>query len=347
MRLILHLDMDAFYAAVEERDNPQFRGKPVVVGADPKEGRGRGVVSTANYEARKYGIRSAMPISWAYRVNPNAIFLPVDMKRYVAVSEKIMPILKRYSEKMEQVSIDEAYLELRTDNIHQAAEVAKEIKKEIWKKEKLTCSIGIGPNKLIAKIASDYKKPNGLTVVQPEEMQSFLDPKPANVIPGVGPVTYAKLREIGVETIGDLRKITKEKMGMMFGVNGEYIWHMAKGQDTRPVVEEREIKSVGRQTTFLYDVRESGVIVDVAVKLLEEIFEELQEKGFVGKTLTVMVRYSGFETHTSQKSIDEPLTLEKAKKLAIKLLLPYLGKRPVRLIGVRISNFRFQGLHLS
>lgn len=339
MRLILHLDMDAFYAAIEERDNPRFQGKAIVVGADPNGGKGRGVVSTANYEARKYGIKSAMPISWAYKANPNAIFLPVDMKRYVTVSRKIMPILKMYSEKMEQVSIDEAYLELRTDNIHQATEVAKEIKKEIWKKEKLTCSIGIGPNKLIVKIASDYKKPNGLTVVQPEEMQSFLDPKPANVIPGVGPVTYAKLREIGVETIGDLRKITKEKMGKMFGVNGEYIWHMAKGQDTRPVVEEREIKSVGRQTTFGVDVRASAQIIETAIKLLKEIFQELEEDNLAGKTLTAIVRYSNFETHTSQETIGEPLTFEKANKLILKLLLPYLGKRPVRLIGVRISNF--------
>lgn len=331
--------MDAFFAAIEERDNPRFRGKPIVVGADPREGRGRGVVSTANYEARKYGIRSAMPISWAWRANPDAVFLPVDMKRYAAVSRKIMPMLKKHAKRMEQVSIDEAYLELRVTNYESAARVAKKIKKETWEKERLTCSIGIGPNKLVAKIASDHKKPDGLTVVQPSKVQKFLGSKPASVIPGVGPKTYAKLLNIGIETIGDLRKVGKEKLVELFGANGEYIWRLSRGQDTRPVVEEREIKSVGRQTTFQKDIRDSRPVVEAATGLLEETFQELEERSLKGKTLTVMVRYSGFETHTSQESKDEPLTFEEAKRLVLKLLLPYFTGREIRLVGVRVSNW--------
>lgn len=342
--IILHLDMDAFFAAVEERDNPRFAGMPIVVGADPKGGRGRGVVSTANYEARKYGIRSAMPISWAWRSNPKAIFLPVDMKRYAAVSRRIMPILAKYATEMEQVSIDEAYLELRVTSDESASRIAKKIKKEIWEKERLTCSVGIGPNKLVAKISSDHQKPDGLTVVHLNEVQNFLDSKPADIIPGIGPKTYSRLRALGIETIADLRKITKEKLIEMFGVHGEHIYKMARGQDERLVIEEREIKSVGRQTTFGVDIRRPTLIIETASALLEEVFEELAEEGLAGRTLTVIVRYSNFETHTSQEtlkhSVSPSLSLREAKKLTLKLLLPYLGKRPVRLVGVRISGFK-------
>lgn len=348
VRIVLHIDMDAFFAAIEERDNPQFRGLPIVVGADPKEGRGRGVVSTANYEARKYGIKSAIPISVAYRLCPTAIFLPVDMKRYQRVSAHVMQIIKGYGEKMEQVSIDEAYLQLsgvgfRVSGIsYQIAEgIARKIKHEIWEKEKLTCSIGIGPNKLVAKIASGHKKPNGLTVVPPDMVQGFLNPKPVEVLPGVGPKTKGVLEnKWGIKTVADLRKRKKEELVNTFGKNGIWLWQIAQGFDDRPIKEEREIKSVGRQTTFEEDTNDSRIIVKAAFNLLEETFQELEERGLVGKTLTIIVRYSGFETHSSQESTKENLTREKAKKLCLKLLLPYLDRgRKIRLVGVRISGF--------
>lgn len=335
--MILHLDMDAFFAAIEERNNPHLRGKPIVIGADPIKGLGRGVVSTANYEARKYGIHSAMPISWAYRANPNAIFMPVDMARYKAVSEAIMNILRHYGTRIEQVSVDEAYIELNNE----AQKIAEEIKQKIRKQERLTCSIGIGPNKLIAKIASDHQKPDGLTIVPKNKIQAFLDPKPVRALPGIGPKTYAVLNQKwGIKTVFELRQVPKETLIETFGKNGQWIWEIAQGIDERPVEETHEIKSVGRQTTFPADTNNSQLIINTIFELLEETFEELQEQKLAGNTLTVIVRYAGFETHTSQETTTEQLTFEKAKALSLKLLLPYLGKKQkIRLVGVRISGF--------
>lgn len=369
MTVILHVDMDAFFAAIEERDNPRFRGLPIVVGASPRGGLGRGVVSTANYEARKYGIYSAMPISWAYRACPTAIFLPVDGKRYAVVSRNIMAILRKYADlpahagKMEQVSVDEAYLEvnsklktknsklqLKTQNLEyqEARKIAEKIKKDVWEKERLTCSIGIGLNKLVAKIASDFKKPDGLTVVsakggsasggQPREVQGFLDPMPVRVIPGIGPKTERLLGNGAVRLVRDLRKVDKQKLVDKFGVHGEHIWNLAHGIDERPVEEDREVKSVGRQTTFEKDIKQSGPIIETAFALLEEVFDELKQEGVCGKTLTVIVRYAWFETHTSQQSTEYSLSLREAKKLTLKLLLPYLNGKAIRLVGVRISS---------
>lgn len=347
IRVVFHIDMDAFFAAIEERDNPRFRGQPIVVGADPIAGRGRGVVSTANYEARKYGIRSALPISVAYRLCPTAVFLPVDGKRYQRVSKHVMDIIRKYGEKMEQVSVDEAYLEVKSKtqnakrNYRYAKQIAQEIKRKIWQKERLTCSIGIGPNKLIAKIASGHQKPDGLTVVRPEEAQGFLDPKPAGVLPGIGPKTYSLLQEKwGIVTVFDLRKIKEAELIGVFGKNGIWIRQAARGIDDRPIEEEREIKSIGRQTTFSVDTNDSRIILDAIFGLLQGIFDELNQKNLKGKTLTIIIRYAGFETHTSQESAKNDLTLETAKKLCLKLLMPYFEKRrKVRLVGVRVSGF--------
>lgn len=343
--------MDAFFAAIEERDNPQFRGLPIVVGADPMGGRGRGVVSTANYEARKFGIHSAMPITWAYRANPKAIFLPVDMKRYIAVSRNIMAILRKYGDKMEQMSVDEAYLEtnlklkaknskpqLKTKNWEDAIRIAKTIKQEIWEKERLTCSIGIGPSKMIAKIASGENKPDGLTIVELQDVQEFLDPRPVDDIPGVGPKTASVLNRMGIKTIAQLRQTDKDKLIEKFGKNGNGMWEMANGRDGRPVEEVRVVKSVGRHVTFAQDTKDSRLITKTIFNLLEEIFEELQERGLSGRTLTVIIRYAWFETHTSQESLSASLSLREARKLALKLLLPYFNGKLIRLVGVRISG---------
>lgn len=331
--------MDAFFAAIEERDNPQFKGKPIVVGADPKKGYGRGVVSTANYEARKFGIGSAMPISTAYRLCPAAIFLPVNMKRYAEISDEIMNLAKTFADKIEQVSIDECYIELTNSNHEQAEKVARKIKDKIWETQQLTCSIGVGPNKLIAKMASGQNKPDGLITVLPNQVQMFLDPKSARSIPGIGPKTFEVLQKLNVQTIRDLRKISKEKLIEIFGKHGEGMWEMAQGLDQRVVEEFREIKSVGRQITFEYDTDSPKLIMETIIQLLTEVFEELKERNMFGKTVTVVVRYSNFETHTTQRKESQTLSFERAKQLATKLLLTYLKGRKLRLVGVRISDF--------
>ncbi|MBC7074094.1 DNA polymerase IV, partial [Candidatus Parcubacteria bacterium] len=208
-RIILHCDMDYFFAQIEERDNPQFKGKPVVVGADPKGGKGRGVVSTANYEARKYGIKSGMPISKAYKLCPNAIFLPVNIELYEKVSEKIMQIIKKYSPIWEIVSLDEAYLDVSfLKDWEGAKKLGEQLKKEIFEKEKLTCTVGVGPNKTIAKLAAEKSKPNGLKVIKPNEVQQFLDPLDIDDLPGIGPKTAEKLRAIGINQICELKTLT-------------------------------------------------------------------------------------------------------------------------------------------
>lgn len=359
-RIILHIDMDAFFAAIEERDNPQFKGKPIIVGADPKEGKGRGVVSTANYEARKYGIHSAMPISWAYRRLPQATFLPVDMEKYQSVSERVMGIIRGFADKpalrspehnrrgeggFEQVSVDEAYLEISNfkfpiSNWEKVEEIAKRIKEEIWEKEKLTCSIGIGPNKLIAKLASGRKKPDGLTIIKPEEVLDFLSASSVDELPGVGPKTNAKLNRLGIYTIGQLRKYPRDFLAENFGKFGFDFWEMARGIDEGEVGGENEIKSVGRQTTFEKDLSDPKEITAGFLNLADQVWRDLKEEGFGGKTITIIVRYENFETHTKANTLKTTISDFKTLKVhGLKLLLPYLlRKRPIRLVGVRISS---------
>jgi DNA polymerase IV (DinB-like DNA polymerase) len=358
-RIILHIDMDYFFAQIEERENPQFKGKPVVVGADPKGGKGRGVVSTANYEARKYGIKSGMPISKAYQLCPNAIFLPVNIGFYQKVSEEIMEIVKKYSKKYEIVSLDEAYLDLTEySNILQnirmfgeqigieksyerAEKLAKKLKKEIFEKEKLTCTVGIGPNKTVAKLAAEKAKPNGLKVVKPDEVEKFLDPLDVDDLPGIGPKTTEKLRKIGVNKIFELKKLSKEKLKEMFGKVGERIWERARGIDEEPVAPEEVIKSIGRQITFEKDTKNPKLIFWTFDRLIKEVHDELIENNFSFRTITVICRYKGFETHTRSKTLKNNCSdLATLKSEAKKLLLRFLieNKKLVRLIGIRVSN---------
>jgi len=280
-RIIAHLDMDAFYAAIEERDNPQFAGKPIVVGADPKEGRGRGVVSAANYEARKFGIGSAMPISRAYRLAPKAIFLPTDFPKYQRVSEQIFKILRAKVPLVEEVGIDEACLDLTDLGSYQkAVNLVKEIKEEIKTKEKLTASVGIGPNKLVAKIASDKNKPDGLTVIKPTEVYDFLAPLDIKEIPGIGPKTAQRFYQKKIRTIGELRKLNKEKLVTIIGSFGNTLFDLARGKDPRPVGEARPLKSVGKQTTFEEDTADPKVIGDTVLGLAKDVWEEMVAKAF-------------------------------------------------------------------
>ena len=341
-RIILHVDMDYFFAQIEERENPQFKGKPVVVGADPKGGRGRGVVSTANYEARKYGIKSGMPISKAWQLCPNAIFLPVNIELYQKVSDEIMEIVKKYSPVYEIVSLDEAYLDISfCKNWKEAENLGKKLKKEIFEKEKLTCTVGIGPNKTVAKLATEKAKPNGLKVVKPDEVENFLDPLDIDDLPGIGPKTAEKLRAIGVNKIFELKKLSKEKLKEMFGKVGERIWERARGIDEEPVSLEEIIKSIGRQITFERDTRNPRLIFGTFEKLIKEVYDELIENNFSFKTITVICRYKGFETHSKSKTLENNCSdLATLKSEAKKLLLRFLmeNKKLIRLIGIRVSN---------
>jgi DNA polymerase IV (DinB-like DNA polymerase) len=340
-RIILHVDMDYFFAQIEERENPQFKGKPVVVGADPKGGRGRGVVSTANYEARKYGIKSGMPISKAYKLCPHAIFLPVNIELYEKVSDEIMGIVKKYSPVYEIVSLDEAYLDISFCKSWKEAEnLGKKLKKEIFEKEKLTCTVGIGSNKTIAKLAAEKAKPNGLKVIKPEEVEKFLNPLDIDDLPGIGPKTAEKLRKIGVNKIFELKKLSKEKLREMFGKVGEKIWERSRGIDEEPVSPEEVIKSIGRQITFERDTRNPELIFGTFEKLIREVYDELIENNFSFRTITVICRYKRFETHTKSKTLKEPSNdFEILKKESKKLLLKFFleSKKPIRLIGLRVK----------
>jgi DNA polymerase IV (DinB-like DNA polymerase) len=342
-RIILHVDMDHFFTAIEERMHPEYRGKPVIVGADPKEGKGRGVVSTCNYEARKYGVRSGMPISRAWKLCPNAIYLPVNYELYTKVSERIMAILRKYADKFESWGIDEAFLDV-TSKVRDYAEaeaLARQIKKEILEKEGLTCSIGIGPNKLVAKIASDYQKPDGLTVVTEEEAERFLAPLPVRKLLWVGRKTEQKLRAMGIKTIGDLARHDPTVLAETFGVIGTQLYLMAHGIDKSEVEEQRQIKSISRDITFEEDTSDFNLVLNTLEKLAEEVHNDLMRQQLYFKTVTVRVRYENFETHTHSRTLPFMTNrLQDLKKTAKELIQDYLKpERKIRLIGVRVSNF--------
>ena len=347
--------MDAFFAAIEERGNPQWAGLPISVGADPMEGKGRGVVSTANYRAREYGIHSALPISTAWRNSerarerglPPVVFLSVDMKKYSAASSRIMTILREYSGLIEQASIDEAYFDLSSAGSYEkAAEICRQIKKDIREKENLTASVGIGPNKLIAKIASDRQKPDGLTVVTEEEAETFLEPLPIRKIPGIGPKSEQKFARHGVKTVRDLKRFTLPQMEKMLGKWGADLFRRVRALDDAPVQESYETKSIGEQDTFFHDTLDMTVIFDRLKSLCASVFRSFRQSGFTGfRTVVITVRFADFETrtrsHTFPEPVDRPNVLEFE---AMKMLMPFLDgrlnpqRKLIRLIGVRVEK---------
>lgn len=342
--MILHIDMDYFFAQIEERENPRFRGKPVIVGADPKGGKGRGVVSTANYEARKYGIHSAMPISKAYELCPDAIFLPVNGELYSKVSENIMEIVRKVSLVTEQVSLDEAYVDISfRESWEQAKALGEKLKKEIYEKEKLTSTVGIGPNKMIAKIACEKAKPNGLMVVTPEEAEKFLEPLDIEEIPGIGPKTAAAIRKFLHQekaTVKDLKKIKKVDLKNLFGVVGETIYERARGIDESPVRTEEIIKSIGKEHTFEQDTRDPETLLSIFNAIIEELSQIVRARHLQFWTITVVCRFKGFETHTKSKTLKEPTNEERIlKKEALILFLRFIVKnpKPIRLVGLRVD----------
>ncbi|PVX27626.1 MAG: DNA polymerase IV [Candidatus Bathyarchaeum sp.] len=335
--------MDHFFTAVEERERPEIKGKPVVVGAPPKEGTGRGVVSTSNYEARKYGVKSGIPIARAWRLCPHAVYLPVNYRLYKEVSAEIMTILRSYADKFEGWGFDEAFLDVtqRTKGDYQEAEkLAQKIKKHIHKKEALTCSIGVGPNKLVAKIGSDFKKPDGLTIVRAEEAKAFLAPLRVRRLLWVGKKTEGRLNSMGIKTIGDLASYDASVLVEKFGVAGTQLYLSAQGIDNSEVQERWERKSMSREITFEEDTADPELIFDTLDAISEDLHRELVASNFTFKTTTIKIRYENFETHTHGKTLrfftDRLRDIQKSSR---GLVLDYLrSDRKVRLIGVRLSN---------
>ena len=332
--------MDAFFAAVEQMRHPELVGKPVIIGGagDPTM---RGVVSTASYEARKYGIHSAMPLQRAYRLCPEAIFLPVDYDEYMRISEKIKDILRSFTPLIENVGIDEAFLDI-TDIDMESEEVAKKIKERIKKEVGLTCSIGIGPNKLIAKIASDMKKPDGLTLISEEDIKGTIWPLPARKLWGVGPKTERRLNEMGILTIGDLASVPLESLTEEFGKSyGNYLYESSRGVDESPVITYWEPKSISRETTFQIDTDNWDVIAKNLAELTRDVVDTMKESGYKGKTVTVKIRFSDFNTYTRAKTLDDfSDSLEIIRKAAFEALGRIELKKKVRLVGVRVSSLK-------
>jgi DNA polymerase IV (DinB-like DNA polymerase) len=355
MRIIAHVDMDAFYASVEERYHPELRGRPVVVGADPKEGRGRGVVTAANYAARKYGIRSALPISRAWRLaevarkrgGAEVVFVRGDRSLYREVSDRIMPIIARGADAFEEASIDEAYVDLSSlGDVGCAEGHVKGLKAEILAREGLTCSVGIGPNKLVAKIASDYRKPDGLTVIRPEAVQGFLDPLRIRVIPGIGPKTEAFLHQQGIWTVADLRRVELARLTEWLGRWGGELTRKACGISDDAVSNEWERKSVGEQETFDEDTLDPAFVMDRAGLLASDVYRRFVAEGFHGfRTVAVTVRFAGFLTRNRSHTGPRPLRSETDLMDKVRRLLePFFDAREnpkgkkIRLIGVRVEK---------
>ncbi|KAF5415522.1 MAG: DNA polymerase IV [Candidatus Methanogaster sp.] len=342
-RTILLVDMDSFFSSVETVRRPELVGLPVVVGADPKEGAGRGVVSTCSYEAREYGIHSGMPISKAYRLCPDATFLPVAMALYKRVSGRIMRILRSsaYMDKFQRVSIDEAFLDVKANTLKGAIGIARDIKEAIFEKEKLMCSIGIGPNKLVATIASDMEKPDGLTVVAPDCVQEFLDPIPVTKIPGIGKKTEQLLKEMWVMTIYELREHDLRRLVSRFGRWGYRMHALACGVDGGEVEDASTVKSVGREITFDEDTSDPEIICDSVDAPSDRVHKALIKAGYVFRTVSVKVRFEDFDTHTRARSIgfmsSDP---DLVKRISKELVGEFIGKKKLRLIGVRLSNLR-------
>ena len=332
--------MDAFFAAVEQIRHPELVGKPVIIGGagDPTM---RGVVSTASYEARKYGIHSAMPLQRAYRLCPECIFLPVDYDEYMRVSEKIKDILRGFTPLLEDVGIDEAFLDITNIDM-ESEEIAKKIKDRIRKEIGLSCSIGIGPNKLIAKIASDMKKPDGLTIISEGDIKSMIWPLSVRKIWGVGPKTEIRLNEMEILTVGDLASVPLESLTEEFGKSyGNYLYESSRGVDESPVITYWEPKSMSRETTFQQDTDNWNVIAINLAELTRDVVDTMKESGYKGKTVTVKIRFSDFNTCTRAKTLDDfSDSLEIIRKAAFETLSRIELKKKVRLIGVRVSSLK-------
>ena len=352
-RYIVHVDMDAFFASIEQRDNPALQGKPVVIGADPKQGFGRGVVSTASYEARKFGIHSSLPISIAFNRCPSAAFLPVNMHKYIAASKQIYNIFNTFTPSVEQISIDEAFLDI-TASFHifgSPLDTCKLIKEKIKKETQLTASVGLAPTKMAAKIASDINKPDGIFEVKPESLLDFLWPLPIEKISGLGEKSKLALNRVGIHTIGDLEKRDIKELVSFFGKNGEYFWHLAKGIDESEVRQNEEIKSVSNEITFEEDTLDEKLIKRELLGLSESVSRRLRLEKLKAKTITLKIRLTGFRTYTRAVTLAKSTNfVDEIYKTANKIYFDFISskdfdnKTKIRLIGIKTSNLMDSGI---
>lgn len=339
VRKIIHIDMDAFFASVEQRDNPQLKGKPVIVGGNPK---GRGVVAACSYEARRYGVRSAMPCSKAYRLCPAAVFVRPRLDRYREVSLEIMSIFQQYTDLIEPLSLDEAFLDV-TENKKQnpsASRLAHEICRRIFEQTALTASAGVSCNKFLAKVSSDINKPNGITIITPEQAEPFLDKLPVGKFFGVGKVTEQKMNQLGIKNGLHLRQFSREDLAFHFGKSGSFFYDIVRGIDNRPVEPSRERKSIGNETTFQEDIIEMEMINSVLESLARRVGATLSRKECYGLTLTLKVRYFDFSTITRSITVQTPIRTGEHIMHYLARLLPEteIGRKSVRLLGLSVSK---------
>jgi DNA polymerase-4 len=338
-RTILHVDMDAFFTSVEQRDRPELRGKPVVVGAPPDK---RGVVAAASYEARKFGVHSAMPSRTAYRLCPQAVFLRGDHAKYSRESERVMAILRQFTPLVEQVSVDEAYLDVTASLrlFGSGEQIAREIKRRIREATGLTASVGVAPNRFLAKLASDMRKPDGLMVITEANKLDVLRPLPVGRIAGIGKKTEPMFHELGIHTIGDLQRFPVETLRARFGVWADEMKARALGEDDRPVEPASEAKSVSNETTFPEDVNEADMLERTLRELAGEVGRRLRAEGVRARTVQLKLRWSDFTTLTRRATLPEATDDEgQIAAVAIQLLRVELkAPRPVRLVGVGSQN---------
>jgi DNA polymerase-4 len=336
-RSVAHLDFDAFFAAVEENRDPSLRGKPVVVG-----GGERGVVSTANYVARRYGVHSAMPLRTARRLCPQGVFLTGHHQLYYEYSRRLMAILEQYSPLVQRISLDEAYVDLTGTNalFGPPEETARLIQRRVADELRLSISVGLATNKLVAKVASDYRKPGGFTVVPPGREGEFLAPLPVERLPGVGPALLAQLRDRGVNTVGDLAQVPPHLLRLSFGEWGEMLAHRARGEDPGQVLPHEEVKSISREHTFDEDAGDTDLIESTLVSLTEDVCRRLRRRRLEARTITVKIRYSDFVTHTCSHTLSRPADVDEVFfEEALALLREGRRRRyHLRLVGVGVSN---------
>ena len=339
--MIIHLDMDAFFASVEMRENPELAGLPVVVGGASKS---RGVVAAANYEARKFGVFSAMPMSKASHLCPHLQILPVNMPLYISVSKQIHEIFNRYTPEIEPLSLDEAFLDVSSSLklFGSAEEIARRIKYDIKHELNLVVSAGVAPNKFVAKIASDFDKPNGFVVIEQKEMQDFLDPLPIKYIWGVGKKTEIQLNNYGITTIKDVRTQSERWLIERFGKQGEHIYRLANGRDKREVISDAKAKSISSESTFAEDINNKVTLTAYLSYLTEQVTARLREKDLKGKTVNIKIRFHDFTTvvrsKTLQQSSNQTEEIWQIVKSLFNTALP-VGRASIRLLGVGISGF--------
>ncbi|MDR3584996.1 MAG: DNA polymerase IV [Desulfosporosinus sp.] len=338
LRKILHVDMDAFYASVEQRDDPTLLTKPVVVGGKPNS---RGVVCAASYEARKFGIHSAMPMAEAFRRCPHAVFLPVDIPKYHEVSLQIRKIFMTYTPIVEPLSLDEAFLDVTgsTSLFGSANTIGLTIKQRIQQELNLTASVGVASNKFLAKLASDLQKPDGFVIVQPHRVQEFLDPLSVERIWGVGKKTAEQLHKLNIKTVRDLRRLELGYLTQLFGAVGSQLYQLARGIDDRPVESDRVAKSIGRETTFATNIIDRDLLETELLKIAVDVGRRLRKEAFRGKTITLKVRYDDFRTVSRSHTLSQATDLDDViYKEGCNLFKEVSLKQPLRLIGLTLHN---------